>query len=98
LIVSDYSVDYSHWEAFQSLSQWLKKSKVPALMGVDTRAITKRLREHGAMLGKIEFAGDPVQLYDPNTLRLVEKVSIDEPRMYGEGDKVVVLLDCGCKE
>ncbi len=98
LIVSDYSIEHSHWQAFQSLSRWLKKYDVPALMQVDTRAVTKRLREKGSMLGKIEFNGEPVDFHDPNVRRLIEDVSIDEPVEYGEGDKLVLLLDCGCKE
>ena len=51
LIVTDYSADYSHWNAVKSLSQWLIEAGVPALMGVDTRRLTKRIRELGAVLG-----------------------------------------------
>lgn len=57
MIVSSYSADHSHWNSFQSLGDWLKKHNVPALYGLDTRSLTKRLREHGAVLGKIELAG-----------------------------------------
>lgn len=53
LIVSDYSYDYSHWNAIQSLGDWLKEEKVPAITGIDTRALTKKLREHGVMTGRI---------------------------------------------
>lgn len=57
LIVSSYSSDHSHWNSFQSLGGWLKKHGVPALYGLDTRGLTKRIREHGAVLGKIEMPG-----------------------------------------
>src|SRR5258708_1710426 len=50
LVVSEYSENYSHHDALQSLGEWLKKSGVPAISGIDTRAITKKLREHGVML------------------------------------------------
>lgn len=53
IIVSDYSYDYSHWNAHQSLADWLKEEKVPGLAGIDTRALTKKLREHGVMMGRI---------------------------------------------
>ncbi len=53
LIVSDYSYEYSHWNATQSLSDWLKEEKVPGITGIDTRALTKKLREHGVMMGRI---------------------------------------------
>ncbi|EJF60824.1 carbamoyl-phosphate synthase [Dichomitus squalens LYAD-421 SS1] len=53
LVVGSYSEDYSHFLAGSSLGQWLKESGVPAIFGVDTRALTKRIREKGSMLGKI---------------------------------------------
>lgn len=53
IIVSDYSYDYSHWNARQSLADWLKEEKVPGITGIDTRALTKKLREHGVMMGRI---------------------------------------------
>jgi len=53
LIVSEYSWEHSHWAAHKSLSDWLKQYNIPAMYGVDTRALTKKLREHGSMLGRI---------------------------------------------
>ena len=50
LIVSDYSFEYSHWNAKKSLQDWLIEQKIPALYGIDTRALTKKLREKGVML------------------------------------------------
>lgn len=98
LIVSDYSEHHSHWEAFQSLGDWLKKYDIPGLANVDTRAITKRLREKGSMLGKVEFPGQSIDYYDPNSKQLLDLVGIKEPITYGEGDKEILVLDCGCKE
>jgi carbamoyl-phosphate synthase small subunit len=54
LVVSSYSWEHSHWTAQKSLSKWLEENGVPAMYGVDTRALTKRLREHGSILGCIE--------------------------------------------
>jgi carbamoyl-phosphate synthase small subunit len=96
LIVSDYSKVYSHWSANRSLSDWLCAHRVPALCGIDTRALTKQLREKGVMLGKIEFDRS-VDLVDPNTRNLVAEVSVTGPRVYGTGDKTVILIDCGAK-
>jgi carbamoyl-phosphate synthase/aspartate carbamoyltransferase len=53
LIVGYYSEDYSHFLAKSSLGAWLKENGVPALFGVDTRALTKKIREKGSMLGKV---------------------------------------------
>ena len=59
LIVSDYSGNYSHWNAVESLGNWLKREQVPGITGIDTRELTKVLREHGVMMGKIVFDDDP---------------------------------------
>jgi carbamoyl-phosphate synthase small subunit len=96
-IISDYSVEYSHWNAFKSLGDWLKENNVPGLFDVDTRALTKILREKGSMLGKIEFDDEPVEFYDPNLENLVAIASINEPIVYGNGEIKVVLVDCGTK-
>ncbi len=71
LIVCDYSTSYSHWNSFESLSSWLKSygytcfysvapmiylcTGIPALYGIDTRSLTKKLRDFGDCIGKIEF-------------------------------------------
>ena len=97
LIVSDYSFEYSHWNAIQSLDEWLRKSNVPGIYGVDTRALTKRIREKGAMLGKIEPEGKETDFYDPNKTNLVAEVSTSHRQVYGEGKYRIVLVDCGVK-
>lgn len=55
IIVSDYSENYSHWNAMESLADWLKREHVPGITGIDTRELTKVLREHGVMMGRIVF-------------------------------------------
>lgn len=97
LIVSDYSFEYSHWNATESLHQWLEKNNIPGIYGIDTRALTKRLREKGSMLGKIETEGSDIEFYDPNKINLVSEVSIKDPKIYGKGKYRIVLVDCGVK-
>ena len=97
LIVSDYSVEYSHWNAEKSLGEWLKENEIPGIYGIDTRQLTKILREKGTMLGKIIFDGRDVDLYDPNKENLVSKVSISEKEVYGKGKYKILLIDCGVK-
>jgi carbamoyl-phosphate synthase/aspartate carbamoyltransferase len=53
LIISYHSEDFSHFLAHSSLGAWLKENDVPALCGVDTRALTKRIRSKGVMLGRL---------------------------------------------
>jgi carbamoyl-phosphate synthase small subunit len=97
LIVSDYSFNYSHWNATESLDEWLRQHKVPGVYGIDTRALTKRIREKGAMLGKLEPEDTNIEFYDPNKVNLVEQVSITEKKVYGSGMCKIVLIDCGVK-
>ena len=59
LVVADYSQDYSHWNAIESLASWLKREKIPAITGIDTRRLTKVIREHGVMMGRIETSPCP---------------------------------------
>jgi carbamoylphosphate synthase small subunit len=58
LIVSEYSWKHSHWNAQKSLGKWLADHNVPAMYGVDTRALTKKLREMGSLLGRLEVVSN----------------------------------------
>lgn len=100
LLVSDYSDQPSHWNSCKTLSQWLIEEGVPGLAGLDTRALVKKIREHGSMLGKIVFdlsIEDQVKLFDINKLNLVDSVSTKKIQYYGQGDKTIVIIDCGMK-
>jgi carbamoyl-phosphate synthase small subunit len=98
LVISDYSVDYSHWNAMKSLSDWLREYNVPALSGIDTRALTKHLREKGSMLGKIiSPAFGEIDFYDPNKDNLVASVSVPRPVVYPGNEETVIMVDCGVK-
>ena len=98
IVCQDYSWVPSHWQAERTLSQWLIDEKIPGIYGIDTRALTKLLRSKGSMLGIIVPEGeDRPEFYDPNAENLIAKVSTKEVRTFGEGDKTVVLVDCGTK-
>ncbi|XP_072541100.1 carbamoyl-phosphate synthase [ammonia], mitochondrial [Salminus brasiliensis] len=98
LLVQDYSHDYSHWNSVKSLAQWLQEEKVPALYGMDTRMLTKIIRDKGTVLGKIEFEGQPVDIINPNERNLVADVSTKETQVFGKGNPIkVVAVDCGIK-
>jgi carbamoylphosphate synthase small subunit len=93
-------VSCSHWNAQQSLGDWLKAHKVPAIHSIDTRALIKKIRETGSMLAKIVLDGDDeqaVELEDPNQRHLVAEVSRKQPQIYGSGSINVVAVDCGMK-
>jgi carbamoyl-phosphate synthase small subunit len=106
IIVNQASEDFSHHLAVSSLGDWLKKHNIPALTGVDTRALTKKLREHGVMLGRIvqePFDGaQGDKIVDPNVNNLVAEVSCKKVETYKPASDVdsgltIVAFDCGMK-
>ena len=103
LVVADYSEQYSHWNACESLAEWLKREKIPAITGIDTRRLTQRLRGSGVMRGRIIIAErsactDYSERSDYGSVNWVEQVSCKEVIRYNEGaGKRVVLVDCGVK-
>ena len=100
IIVADYSEKYSHWNAVESLADWLKREHVPGITGIDTRQLTKVLREHGVMMGKIIFDDEPdnIPTAEYEGVNWVDRVSCKDIIRYNEGaGKKVVLVDCGVK-
>ncbi len=96
-IISDYSNEFSHWNAEQSLGDWMKSQNIPGIYGIDTRELTQVLRESGTMLGKIVCAGHDVDWYDPDKDNLVAQVSPVVKQEYGSGSHRIMLMDCGVK-
>ena len=101
VIVGDYSEEYSHWNAAGSLADWLKQEQIPGITGIDTRQLTKILREHGVMMGRISFDDETGDLPDAaySGVNFVDQVSCKEVIRYNENRnyKKVVLVDCGVK-
>ncbi len=97
VVVENYSEYYSHHTAVSSLAQWLYNQKIPAITGIDTRALTQKIRESGAMLGKVIIGDEDVPFFDPNHQNLVKRVSIPDVQLLGSGKKRVLLMDCGSK-
>src|SRR3989338_2855209 len=112
LVVLQVSETYSHHAAKSSLQEWMVKHNIPGITGIDTRALTKHLREKGVMLGRIvqdDSAAASFQLSafdDPNKRNLVAEVSIKEPVTYTPqqatsneptSNKTIVAYDCGMK-
>lgn len=105
IVVADVALKYSHWTAVESLAEWCAREGVPAISGVDTRAIVTYLREQGSSLGKItigeEYDADEDEAYeDPASINLVRKVSTKAPFHVPSpnGTAHVALIDCGVKE
>lgn len=105
VVVAQASETASHFQAKKTLDQWLKDHKVPGITGIDTRMLTKKLREHGVMLGRIvqdDAAAVWKDIVDPNTLDLVDEVSCTEPVTYepaalAKDAPTIIAYDCGMK-
>ncbi|XP_051510953.1 CAD protein-like [Myxocyprinus asiaticus] len=101
LIVGEVSENPSHWSSAKSLDQWLIEQGIPGLEGVDTRCLTKKIREKGTMLGKLVVDGTSatnIPFDNPDTRNLVKEVSMKEPRVFNpEGAVRITAIDCGIK-
>uniref|UniRef100_A0A665WJR6 Carbamoyl-phosphate synthetase 2, aspartate transcarbamylase, and dihydroorotase n=1 Tax=Echeneis naucrates TaxID=173247 RepID=A0A665WJR6_ECHNA len=104
--VSNYFMSFgyghpSHWSSVKSLDLWLKEQGIPGLQGIDTRCLTKKIREKGTMLGKLVVDGSPedsIPFDNPDQRNLVQEVSMKEPRVYNpNGNLRIMAVDCGIK-
>lgn len=99
VVMSELAPFYSSHTAQFSLPQWLQEQDIPLLFGADTRAITKRLRMRGVIPGAITQEGQhPGSFEQFSNIHWVKEVSIKEPRYYGSGEKLIIVIDCGIKE
>lgn len=105
IVVADFAAQHSHWTAVESLGDWCAREGVPAISGVDTRAIVTFLREQGSSLARLtigeEYDADEDEAYiDPEAINLVKRVSTKAPFHVASslGDMHVALIDCGVKE
>jgi carbamoyl-phosphate synthase small subunit len=99
VIMSEVAWHYSNPSAERSLPQWLQEQGIPYLVNVDTRALTKYLREKGVTPGAITRSSSPPHKFeDFSSIQWVKQVSIKEPCYYGQGKKQIILVDCGSKE
>ena len=113
LIISDYSKDYSHWNAVKSLGDWLRNEGIPALFGIDTRKLTVKLREKGTIFGGIYFGNSESNVSFKKTRdeqseqTFLNDIGVKSPVVYNAENKSVVynaenkskilVIDCGVK-
>lgn len=98
VVISDLTSNPNHWQMQKSLNDWLIEQNVPTIVGIDTRALTQKLREKGTMLGKIIIGKEDIDFADPNERNLVAEVSPKSLQIHGEGKIKIGLLNCGAKE
>ncbi|MEI6789704.1 MAG: glutamine-hydrolyzing carbamoyl-phosphate synthase small subunit [Myxococcaceae bacterium] len=94
LVVSHYTETPSHYTSTQSLGSWLKQEGIPAIAGIDTRSLTRRLRGLGTCPGTLLSPG-----VEPTSVTSVLKaVAPEKITRYGSGDARILLIDTGSKE
>jgi carbamoyl-phosphate synthase small subunit len=104
LVVQHYVDEYSHHAARRSLGQWLCEEQIPAVTGIDTRTLTRRLREHGTMRGWLVSADQPLEEAKARAASIdmqrevFVRVAPGEPIAYGSGDLTILLVDAGAKD
>ncbi|XP_055088208.1 CAD protein [Periophthalmus magnuspinnatus] len=101
LIIGELSEEPSHWSSVRSLDHWLKEHGVPGIQGIDTRCLTKKIREKGTLLGKLVVEGtleQSIPFENPDLRNLVQEVSMKEARVFNPSGSVrVTVVDCGVK-
>ncbi len=104
LVVQHYVDDYSHHAASRSLGEWLRSENVPAITGIDTRTLTRRLREHGTMQGwlvpsaqSLHAARDSAAGVDMQE-EVFHAVAPTAVTRYEGGELTVMVVDVGAKD
>ena len=100
LVVSHYSENPSHYTQKRSLGDWLKSQNIPAMCDIDTRTLTRYLREHGTapadFLSDDYISGDEIVKF--NSREFLSEVVSEKTVRYGKGDTKVLFIDTGAKE
>nr|WP_134482786.1 glutamine-hydrolyzing carbamoyl-phosphate synthase small subunit [Candidatus Nitrosocosmicus franklandus] len=103
IIVNNLSTVSSHWTCTRTLDQWMYEERIPGITNIDTRELTKKIRSHGVMSGKLIMDGSSSSLldkFDYDSCNFMPEVSISEPRYYGnknDNNSKIVLIDTGTK-
>ena len=112
LVVFDYCDDYSNWEAEKSLEQWMNEQGLTGIYGIDTRELTKILRDKGSMRGEIVLEGaakpEEAQKASPADVCCKEVIvykaekaqeveNVNGSKAATTDGKKIVLVDCGAK-
>jgi len=103
IIVNDYATKYSHWKAVESLGSWCTRFGIPAISGVDTRAVTTLLRDNGTTLAEITTPDLKETCFSTvagrDKVNWVDGVSVKSKQVFNpDGKFKVALIDCGTKQ
>ena len=107
LVVHDLSMVASHWNMSMTLDEWLNKENIPGISGIDTRALTKKLRTSGVMMAALVVSSKEIDdeeikkqlatTQDYNSEKFMDIVSTTEEQVFGNEKQTVVVIDTGVK-
>lgn len=101
LVVGEYIDTPSHWQSIKTLGEWLNEYNIPGIYDIDTRHLTKLIRQNGTLLGTI--IRGPIKSTDwnnikKNSINLVKTVSRSDIVTYNsKGFPHILVVDCGIK-
>ena len=107
LVVHELSLTASHWNLSMTLDEWFYNEKIPGISGIDTRALTKKLRTGGVMMAALVVSDSEIDVsqvkkqlassthYDSE--QFMDVVSTKQEQVYGTEEKSVVVIDTGAK-
>lgn len=99
VVVSEACFQWSHGKNCGSLLEWLQAQRVPVIMGVDTRSLTKVLREAGTMPGLLSSSNEaPISSQNTHLITTrPARASVSQRIIYGNHPKKIIAVDCGMK-
>ncbi|RMW34761.1 MAG: carbamoyl-phosphate synthase (glutamine-hydrolyzing) small subunit [Candidatus Nitrosomarinus sp.] len=107
LIIHELSLTASHWNLSMTLDEWMYNEKIPGISGIDTRALTVKLRNSGVMMGALVVSDSEIDVeevkkqlasathYDSE--QFMDEVSTKQEKTYGTEEQTVVIVDTGAK-
>ena len=107
LVVHELSLTASHWNLSMTLDEWMYNEKVPGISGIDTRALTMKLRNSGVMMAALVVSDSEIDVeevkkqlasathYDSE--QFMDEVSTKQEKIYGSEEQTVVVVDTGAK-
>ena len=107
LVIHELSLVASHWNMSMTLDEWLYNEKIPGISGIDTRALTKKLRDDGVMMAALVVSDKEINVEEIrqklssstnyNSEEFMEEVSTKSDQIIGDEKQSVVVIDTGTK-
>ena len=107
LVVHELSLTASHWNLSMTLDEWMYNEKVSGISGIDTRALTKKLRTSGVMMAALAVSDSEIDVdkikkelasaTPYNSEQFMDNVSTKHEKVFGNEKESVVVIDTGAK-